>query len=196
MCIDHLLLIVLSAQTSPYREKHNPHQILPVYHLQVFILQTKSYHPHDACPLIQSLCSIPFVFHCILGENHAEFWRRDGHQPSWILVQCLGITGCLKQHSELYCTSQQMGPIQNTRQCQWQRHHSNCRRPLRVVKWNWWWVYSSDTLLWPPIYNFLSFSLHCRSSNTHHANTTFHDICVITIDYTLYPLHHQPGIML
>ena len=31
----------------------------------------------------------------------------------------------------------------------------------------------------------------------HHANVTFHDIhtnlCTITINYTLYPLHHQPG---
>ena len=60
-----------------------------------------------------------------------------------------------------------------------------------------WWVYSSDTLLWSPIFYFLSFSLHHRSSNTHHANTTFHDICAnlhtITIDYILYPSHHWPS---
>ena len=56
-----------------------------------------------------------------------------------------------------------------------------------------WWVYPSDTLLWPPIFNFLSFSLHRRSSNMHHTNMTFHDLHAITINYTLYPLHHWPG---
>ena len=56
-----------------------------------------------------------------------------------------------------------------------------------------WWVYPLDTLLWPPIFDFLSFSLHRRSSNMHHTNTTFHDLHAITIDYTLYPLHHWPG---
>ena len=54
-----------------------------------------------------------------------------------------------------------------------------------------WWVYPSDTLLWPPIFDFLLFSLHRRSSDTYHADATFCDIhanlCTITIDYTLYP---------
>ena len=73
--------------------------------------------------------------------------------------------------------------------------------PLTYTTWDWvlahWWVYSSDTLLWPPIFDFLSFSLHHRSSDMHHADVTFCDIHanlhMITIDYTLYPSHHRPG---
>ena len=36
-----------------------------------------------------------------------------------------------------------------------------------------WWVYPSDTLLWPSIFDFLSFSIHCWSSNIYCTNVTF-----------------------
>ena len=59
----------------------------------------------------------------------------------------------------------------------------------------WWWICSSDTLLWPPIFDFLLFSLHCKSSNVHHIDATFRtthmNLHMITIDYTLYPLQHH-----
>ena len=49
-----------------------------------------------------------------------------------------------------------------------------------------WWVHSSDTLLWLPIFDFLSFSLHHRSSNIHHTDVTFSDHRTIPTNYTLY----------
>ena len=49
-----------------------------------------------------------------------------------------------------------------------------------------WWVYPSDTLLWPSVFEFLSFSLHNRSSNIHCADMTFSNHCTITTNYTLY----------
>ena len=49
-----------------------------------------------------------------------------------------------------------------------------------------WWVYPSDTLQCPPIFNFLSFSLHRRSSDIHLANTTSSDHRAITTNYTQY----------
>ena len=48
-------------------------------------------------------------------------------------------------------------------------------------------------LQWPPIFDFLSFSLHCRSSDIHCADVTFPNHRAITIDYTLYPSRHQPS---
>ena len=54
-----------------------------------------------------------------------------------------------------------------------------------------WWVYPSDTLLWPSIFDFLLFSIHCRSSNIYRINTTFSDLRMIATDYTLYPSHHR-----
>ena len=60
-----------------------------------------------------------------------------------------------------------------------------------------WWVYPSDTLQWPPIFDFLSFSIHSRSSDIYCASATFSDhranLCVIATDYTLYPSHHRLG---
>ena len=60
----------------------------------------------------------------------------------------------------------------------------------------WWWVYPSDTLLWPSIFTFLSFSLHHRTSDMHHTDATFHDLHTIAINYSLYPSHHWSGTML
>ena len=52
-----------------------------------------------------------------------------------------------------------------------------------------WWVYPSDTLQWPPIFDFLSFSLHRRSSDIHHTSVAFPDHRAITTNYT----HHTIG---
>ena len=53
-----------------------------------------------------------------------------------------------------------------------------------------WWVYPSDTLQCPPIFDFLSFSLHHRFSNIHCAGVTFSDhhakVHAITTNYALY----------
>ena len=73
--------------------------------------------------------------------------------------------------------------------------HGRCRRICSVRKM----IESREQeaigryLQWPPIFYLLSFPLHHRSSDMHHTNTTFHDLHTITIDYTLYPLHHWPG---
>ena len=58
-----------------------------------------------------------------------------------------------------------------------------------------WWVYPSDTLLWPSIFDFLSFSIHHRSSNIYHTDATFSNLRAITTDDTLYPSHHWSGTM-
>ena len=56
-----------------------------------------------------------------------------------------------------------------------------------------WWVYPSDTLQFPPIFDFLSFSLHHRSSDIYRTDATISNHRMITIDYTLYPSHHRSG---
>ena len=62
---------------------------------------------------------------------------------------------------------------------------------------NHWWVYPSDTLLWPPIFDFLSFSLHHRSSNIYHA-----DVTSVTFAWTfawspstIHYTHHTIGLV-
>ena len=57
-----------------------------------------------------------------------------------------------------------------------------------------WWVYPSDTLLWPSIFDFLSFSIHRRSSDIYCADTTFSDLHANLRDHRqLYPMPIAPS---
>ena len=42
-------------------------------------------------------------------------------------------------------------------------------------------------------FDFLSFSIHHRSSDIYPTDTTFSNLCAIATNYTLYPLHHWSG---
>ena len=59
----------------------------------------------------------------------------------------------------------------------------------------WWWVYPSDTLLWPSIFDFLSFSLHRRFSDIYCADATFSDHHANLRDHRrLYPIPITPSV--
>ena len=58
-----------------------------------------------------------------------------------------------------------------------------------------WWVYPSNTLLWPSIFDFLSFSLHRRSSDIYCADATFSDLRANLRDHRrLYPIPIAPSV--